>query len=75
MVDLLRAVLMPLEAARGGAQPLLDTLHAYFASGSVTTETAKRLHLSVRAVTYRLDRIREIAAAGFRLAVGFLAAA
>lgn len=60
MVDLVRAVLTPLEAARGGAPPLLETLHAYFASGSVATETAKRLHLSVRAVTYRLDRIREL---------------
>jgi sugar diacid utilization regulator len=60
LVDLVRAVLTPLEAARGGVQPLLDTLHAYFACGAVTTETAKRLHLSVRAVTYRLDRIREL---------------
>jgi DNA-binding PucR family transcriptional regulator len=43
---------------RGGAEPLLDTLDAYFATGCVATETARRLHLSVRAVTYRLDRIR-----------------
>jgi sugar diacid utilization regulator len=60
MVDLIRGVLAPLESARGGAQPLLETLRAYFACGSVTTEAAKRLHLSVRAVTYRLDRIRNV---------------
>ena len=64
MVDLVRAVLTPLEGARGGAQPLLDTLYAYFANGSVTTETAKRLHLSVRAVTYRLDRVRALTGYG-----------
>lgn len=64
MVDLVRAVLTPLEAARGGAQPLVDTLYAYFTNGSVTTETAKRLHLSVRAVTYRLDRVRALTGYG-----------
>jgi DNA-binding PucR family transcriptional regulator len=46
--------------ARGGAEPLLETLEAYFASGNVATEAARRLHLSVRAVTYRLDRVREL---------------
>ena len=60
MVDLVRAVLSPLTGARGGAQPLLDTLHAYFAVGNVATAAAQRLHLSVRAVTYRLDRIRRL---------------
>ena len=40
--------------------PLLATLDAYFATGGVTTETARRLHLSVRAVTYRLDRINTL---------------
>ena len=60
MVDLVRAVLVPLADARGGAEPLLETLHTYFASGSVATEAARRLHLSVRAVTYRLDRVREL---------------
>jgi DNA-binding PucR family transcriptional regulator len=38
-------------------ETLLATLDTYFAAGSVTAETARRLHLSVRAVTYRLDRI------------------
>jgi len=57
IADLVHSVLGKLVQARGGAEPLLATLDAYFATGSVTTETARRLHLSVRAVTYRLDRI------------------
>jgi sugar diacid utilization regulator len=57
IADLVRTVLGGLVRARGGAEPLLATLVTYFATGSVTTETARRLHLSVRAVTYRLDRI------------------
>lgn len=60
MVDLVRAVLTPLQHARGGAEPLLETLEVYFASGAVATEAARRLHLSVRAVTYRLDRVRDL---------------
>jgi sugar diacid utilization regulator len=60
MVDLVRAVLSPLTQARGGAEPLLRTLEVYFASGGVATEAARRLHLSVRAVSYRLDRIRDL---------------
>ncbi len=55
--DLVHSVLGELAHARGGAEPLLNTLNAYFAAGCVATETARRLHLSVRAVTYRLDRI------------------
>ncbi|MFD0821257.1 PucR family transcriptional regulator, partial [Micromonospora zhanjiangensis] len=60
MVDLVRAVLTPLSRARGGAGPLLGTLSEYFASGEVATEAARRLHVSVRTVTYRLDRIRTL---------------
>jgi sugar diacid utilization regulator len=60
MVDLVSAALTPLVEARGGAQPLLDTLDAYFRTGGVATESAKRLHVSVRTVTYRLDRIRTL---------------
>lgn len=60
MIDLVRAVLAPLEHARGGAEPLLETLEVYFASGAVATEAARKLHLSVRAVTYRLDRVRSL---------------
>lgn len=58
--DLVHAVLSPLLDARGGPQPLLETLQAYFAAGDVATEAARRLHLSVRAVTYRLDRVKKI---------------
>jgi DNA-binding PucR family transcriptional regulator len=58
IADLVQSVLGQLTQARGGAEPLLATLDSYFATGNVTTETARRLHLSVRAVTYRLDRIK-----------------
>ena len=60
MGDLVGAVLVPLQAARGGAGPLVDTLEAYFASGGVAARTARRMHLSVRAVTYRLARVRQL---------------
>jgi DNA-binding PucR family transcriptional regulator len=60
ITDLVQSVLGSLVNARGGAEPLLATLDAYFATGSVTTETARRLHLSVRAVTYRLDRVKAL---------------
>jgi sugar diacid utilization regulator len=58
IVELVHAVLSPLVAARGGAEPLLATLQAYFDTGGVATESAKRLHVSVRTVTYRLHRIK-----------------
>ncbi|MGH3436055.1 MAG: PucR family transcriptional regulator [Sciscionella sp.] len=57
LTDLIDTVLNPLRQARGGAKPLLDTLQAYLESGGNTTRTAGRLHLSVRAVSYRLQRI------------------
>jgi hypothetical protein len=60
MGDLVGAALVPLQAARGGAAPLVDTLEAYFASGGVAARTARRMHLSVRAVTYRLARVRQL---------------
>jgi hypothetical protein len=60
ITDLVRTVLMPLGAARGGAAPLLATLEAYFARGVVAAAAARDLHLSVRAVTYRLARVREL---------------
>ncbi|MFD0367977.1 PucR family transcriptional regulator [Streptomyces sp. NPDC127114] len=63
MADLVHTVLGPLRTARGGAQPLLDTLAAYFDAGCVTTEAARRLSLSVRAVSYRLDRIHRMTGA------------
>jgi DNA-binding PucR family transcriptional regulator len=49
-----------LRDARGGAAPLVHTIAAYYAAGSNATAAARSLHLSVRAVTYRLDRIRDL---------------
>src|SRR5688572_24904605 len=48
IVDLVQAALSPLAVARGGAGPLLATLHAYFATGGVATESAKRDRKSTR---------------------------
>lgn len=58
--DLIAAVLAPLGSARGGAEPLLETLDAYLSTGGNTVATARVLHLSARAVTYRLKRIHEL---------------
>ncbi|MEU5242328.1 PucR family transcriptional regulator [Streptomyces lydicus] len=63
MADLVRSALGPLTSARGGPQPLLDTLTVYFNSGCVAAEAARRLSLSVRALTYRLERIRTLTGA------------
>ena len=60
LIDLVQSVLSPLIEQRGGARPMVDTLAAYFDSGCVATAAADRLHLSVRAVTYRLDRVRAV---------------
>jgi sugar diacid utilization regulator len=58
--DLVEAILTPLLEIRGGAQPMIETLDAFFATGSNTARAARELHLSVRAVTYRLQRIRQL---------------
>ena len=58
--DLVRAVLGPLEGARGGADALVETVRTYLDCGAVATVAASRLHLSVRAVTYRLERVAEL---------------
>ncbi len=58
MADLIRSILTPLNDAQNGPEPLLDTLEAYFQACCCSTEAAKTLHLSVRAVTYRLHRVR-----------------
>ncbi|MFF5786271.1 PucR family transcriptional regulator [Streptomyces sp. NPDC012693] len=63
MADLVRTVLGPLKEARGGPGPLLDTLTAYFDTGCVTAQAARRLNLSVRAMTYRLARIHRLTGA------------
>ncbi|MER7243106.1 helix-turn-helix domain-containing protein [Kribbella sp. NPDC000426] len=60
IVDLIQAVLTPLTQARGGAEPLLETLEAYFATGEVATDAARRLNVSVRTVTYRLAKVKEL---------------
>ncbi|MEU6698433.1 helix-turn-helix domain-containing protein [Pseudonocardia sp. NPDC046786] len=60
ITDLVQTVAVPLARARGGAAPLLDTLETWFGTGCVVAETARRLHLSVRAVSYRLERIAEL---------------
>jgi hypothetical protein len=59
IVDLVDTVLSPLRHTRGGAQPLLETLTAYFHAGNATA-AARALHLSVRALTYRLERIHRL---------------
>jgi sugar diacid utilization regulator len=60
ITDLVSTVLGPLTAARGGAQPYLETLAVLFDNQGNHTATARQMHLSVRAVTYRLDRIRTL---------------
>jgi sugar diacid utilization regulator len=60
LVDLVQVLLQPLSLSRGGAEPLLQTLETYFATGAVATETARRLHMSVRTVTYRLARVKAL---------------
>lgn len=60
IVDLVRDVLGPLTHVRGGPSVLVDTLQAYFSAGNVATETALRLHVSVRTVTYRLAKVKQL---------------
>jgi hypothetical protein len=60
ITDLVRTVLGPLADARGGPQPMIDTLTAFFDNHGDTTAAARRLNISVRAVSYRLDRIKTL---------------
>lgn len=60
VVELISSLLTPLTQARGGARPLLETLSAYFESGGNAAAAARALHLSVRALTYRLERIAQL---------------
>jgi hypothetical protein len=55
--ELVHGVLGPLHKARGGPRPLLETLIAYADSRYVTAEAARRLGLSVRALSYRIAHI------------------
>lgn len=66
LLDAIDDVLGPLEAARGGAGPLIETLEAYFDEGLSTTAAARRLHLSVRAVSYRLERVDALTSRSIR---------
>lgn len=65
IVDLVRDVLAPLDHVRGGPEVLLETLREYFVAGDVATEAARRLHVSVRTVTYRLARVAQLT--GYRV--------
>jgi sugar diacid utilization regulator len=65
IVDLVRDVLSPLEQVRGGAEVLLETVREYVNAGGVATEAARRLHVSVRTVTYRLARVAQLT--GYRV--------
>lgn len=58
--DLVTTVLSPLLEVRGGPEPLLGTLEAVFASQGNQTAAARRLEVSTRTVTYRLERIRRL---------------
>jgi DNA-binding PucR family transcriptional regulator len=60
MADLVGTVLGPLTQARGGAEPLLETLSECAAAGYVNAEAARRLGVSVRTLSYRLERIRSL---------------
>ena len=60
LAELVTEVLEPLRETRLGARPLVDTLVMYFMTGGVATATAERLHVGVRTVTYRLQRVREV---------------
>jgi DNA-binding PucR family transcriptional regulator len=60
MADLVKTVLGPLTGARGGAEPLLQTLAVCAAAGYVNAEAARRLGVSVRTLSYRLERVRTL---------------
>ena len=65
IADLVSDVLGPLDRVRGGPKVLLDTLREYFDAGEVATVAARRLHVSVRTVTYRLARVAQLT--GYRV--------
>ncbi|MEU6118091.1 helix-turn-helix domain-containing protein [Streptomyces sp. NPDC047117] len=60
MADLVHSVLGPLTEGRGGARPLLETIWACAATAYVNAEAARRLQVSVRTLSYRLARIKEL---------------
>ncbi len=58
--EVVEAVLGPLRGARGGEEPLVETLEAFLVESGNVLATARRLHLSPRAITYRLARIAKL---------------
>lgn len=56
--ELVMNVLTPLEALRGGPGDAVTTLQAYLDHRCSATATAQALHLSVRGLTYRIERIQ-----------------
>ena len=58
--ELVAKVLGPLQSARGGGQHLIETLEAHIAASGNLSATARALHLSARAVGYRLERITQL---------------
>ncbi len=60
LADLVDVVIEPLRKARTGPDVLLDTLSAYFAADQVATRAARALHVGVRTVTYRLNRVEAL---------------
>ena len=46
--------------ARGGGEHLIETLQAHIAASGNLSATARALHLSARAVGYRLERIAQL---------------
>ncbi|WP_328349387.1 helix-turn-helix domain-containing protein [Streptomyces sp. NBC_00445] len=60
LAELVEVVLEPIRKARTGPGTLLRTLAAYYAADRVATAAARELHVGVRTVTYRLDRVEEL---------------
>ena len=56
--ELVTGVLMSLTDLRGGAGEAIDTLQVYLDNRGSATATASALHLSVRGLTYRIERIQ-----------------
>ena len=58
--EMIEEILGPLRRARGGIEPMVETLEGYFAESGNVSGTGRRIHLSARAVVYRLERIAQL---------------
>jgi DNA-binding PucR family transcriptional regulator len=58
--EVVHEVLGRLEAGRGGSAHLIETLEALFSEGGNVSAAARRLHVTPRAVTYRLETVRRL---------------